>query len=67
MTTFEFYAMRVRSLLGVKALPPEFVGVVQDAFAAGWPPELAADDCMLVSMGAYSGDADNEPASLSGE
>lgn len=60
MIAFEFYATRVRRLLGVKELPPEFVGVVTDAFAAGWPPEMAADGCMLVSMGAYSGDADNE-------
>ena len=44
MTDFDFYAMRVRNLLGVKALPPEFVPIVQGAFAADWPPELAADD-----------------------
>jgi len=67
MTDFDFYAMRVRNLLGVKALPPEFVPIVQGAFAADWPPELAADDCMLVSMGAYSGDADHVPAQRTGE
>ena len=63
MTTWDLYALRVRSLLRLKTLPPDLEPVVRDAFESGFSPELAADDCMLVSMGAYSSTADNEVGS----
>ena len=66
MTTFEIYVQRVRTLLQVKSLPFAFAPIVRAAWEAGWTPEMAADDCMLHSMGAYSGDADNEGAQRNG-